>query len=132
MDKVKIIVLPAIDKPSDRKRIKKQYHLKNLDPCPTCNKYTKCQKLCLQAERYINQDEDPDHWDKIKPVAYIEQCNKKTQPNLSTSEIILCNYFIDRMEVKEIAILHYKSRQYVHRLIKKYTQLIIKNIKKSV
>lgn len=99
--------------------------------CDDCPAKIKCNKLCTKMEIYVNQDNNEEAWMRIKPKAYIEKYQKVIFPSLSTTEVILQNYFIDRMEIKEIAESHCKSRQYVHRVVKKYTGILIDNIKKS-
>ncbi len=100
--------------------------------CEKCNKRTKCKALCLEAEDYINQDINPDSWIKIKPSASIERRQVTTMPDsVSTTEIILQNYFIDRMTPGEIADNLYKSRQYIYKVINKYSLILKQNIQKT-
>jgi hypothetical protein len=86
---------------------------------------------CEQVEDYINQDYNEDDWLKISFTDRIEGYEMKTKDTVSTTEAILQNYFIDRMNPKEIAEKHYKSQQYIYWLIKKYTVLIANAIKKA-
>jgi DNA-directed RNA polymerase specialized sigma subunit len=100
--------------------------------CTDCPKRAKCKHLCYRAEEYVNQDNDDEPWINISSAERIEQLEAKTMETVSTTEAILQNYFIDRMTVKEIAEKHCKSRQYVHKLIKKFTKILSSNIKKSI
>lgn len=101
--------------------------------CKTCPLYKCCSSLCSDAIAYINQDADPKSWRKIRPTDQIERIQTTKMPdNLSTTEIILQFYFIDRMEVREISNRLFKSRQYIHKVIKKYSNILKQNIQKSV
>jgi DNA-directed RNA polymerase specialized sigma subunit len=100
--------------------------------CTDCLEYKQCKEPCREVEAYINQDDNADAWIKIRPSEHIEQWGAAKMPdNVSTTEVILQNYFIDRMQPKEIAEKHYKSKQYVYRIIKKYSAIITENIKKA-
>lgn len=98
--------------------------------CQDCPKYLKCRQLCPDAEKYVSQDET--QWQKICFTVQIEEMEIKPMSGLSTTEAILQNYFIERTEPKEIAKNLKISKQYVYRVIKKYSEIIKKNIKKSV
>jgi DNA-directed RNA polymerase specialized sigma subunit len=99
--------------------------------CQECDKYLKCRELCEQAEKYVNQDTGETQWQKISFTIQIEEMELKPMSGLLTSEAILQNYFIDRMKQCEIAQKYGISRPYVSKVVKKYSALIIKNIKKS-
>lgn len=101
--------------------------------CIQCVKKKKCITLCAEAEAYVNQDNrDDTAWIKIKPKAYIDQMKGVKMEGVTTTEAILQNYFVDRMDPKDIAKKYYKSTQYVYWLIKKYKAIIADNIKKSI
>lgn len=101
--------------------------------CTECPDYKSCKEPCSEVEAFINQDENPNAWLKIRPSEHIEQWGCTKMPdNVSTTEAILQNYFIDRMKPKDIADRYYKSQQYVYYVIKKYSKIITENIKKSV
>ena len=122
--------MPTIGKSSDRAKVQKRYEVK---PCPSCPDYEACTKPCKKLERFLNHDDGLESWKKIKTVSHLNGKHAKEMPQgLSTCEAILINYFIDRLTPAQIANKHYKSRQYIHRVIKKYSKLIIQNIKKSV
>ena len=100
--------------------------------CKDCPLYKDCKKVCLEVSQYINQDENEDAWIKIRFTNKIEiRPNAKMKESVSTTEVILQNYFIDRMKPKDIAERYYKSPQYVYRVIKKYSRIMIENIKKA-
>jgi len=100
--------------------------------CQECPKYLKCRNLCPDAEKYTDQDNDASQWQKISFTVQIEEMEQRPMSGLLTSEAILQNYFIDRMKQSEIAKKHEVSRAYVCKVIKKYSSLIIKNLKKEV
>lgn len=100
--------------------------------CQECKHYLNCRQPCQEIDDFINQDDNEDAWLKIRFTDKIERCDLKNRDGVSTTEAILQNYFIDRMEPKEIAEKYFKSRQYVYWVIKKYTSIIAANIKKSV
>jgi DNA-directed RNA polymerase specialized sigma subunit len=100
--------------------------------CKDCVHYKYCHRPCIAVSKYINQDENEDAWLKIKFTNKIEiRPNAKMKESVSTTEVILQNYFIDRMKPKDIAERYYKSQQYVYRIIKKYSKIIAENIKKA-
>jgi radical SAM protein with 4Fe4S-binding SPASM domain len=125
----KIRKMPNINKSSDRAKVNKRYNLK---PCPRCKHYKICTEPCGKVDRFSNQDDNEDAWKNVRPIAHIENLTKEVPKGLSTCEAILINYFVDRMTPPQIAKKHYKSRQYVYRIIKRYSAIIIQNIKKSV
>jgi hypothetical protein len=91
----------------------------------------KCKSPCKAIEEYIAQDTNDEQWLNIYFTDRIEVYEMESKETVSTTEVILQNYFIDRMSPKEIAEKHYKSQQYIYWLIKKYTVLIAKAIKQS-
>lgn len=99
--------------------------------CPKCKLYKTCTTPCREVEDYINQDYNEGAWMKIKPKANIDHYQPKMEGNLSTSEIIFQNFFLDHMSISEIAKSNYKSRQYVHRVVRQYEKIIIENAKKT-
>jgi DNA-directed RNA polymerase specialized sigma subunit len=100
--------------------------------CKDCVHYKYCHRPCIAVLQYISQDENEDAWLKIKFTNKIEiRPNAKMKESVSTTEVILQNYFIDRMKPKDIAERYYKSQQYVYRIIKKYSKIMIENIKKA-
>jgi hypothetical protein len=126
----KVRKMPTIGKSSDRAKVRKRYQVK---PCPSCQQYLDCVKPCIKLERFLNHDDGLESWKKITTVSHLNGKHAKEMPQgVSTCEAILINYFIDRLTPAQIANKHYKSRQYIHRVIKKYSKLIIQNIKKSV
>lgn len=100
--------------------------------CQDCPKYLKCRQLCDEAEKYASQDEDQTQWQKISLTVQIEEMESKPMHGLLTTEAILQSYFIGRMKQSEIAKMYSVSRPYVCKVIKKYSALIIQNIKKEV
>jgi DNA-directed RNA polymerase specialized sigma subunit len=100
--------------------------------CCDCPYFKHCKSLCPEAESYADQDNHPEAWFKIKSTDKIEMIQPTFPEKLSTTEIILQFYFIDRMDVREIAKKTFKSRQYVHRIIKRYSQIIKQTIKKTI
>jgi len=100
--------------------------------CQECPKYLKCRSLCPDAEKYANQDDDVSQWQKVSFTVQIEEMEAKPMQGLLTTEAILQDYFIERMKQSEIARKHSKSRPYISKVIKKYSALIVKNIKKEV
>ena len=122
--------MPTIGKSSDRAKVRKRYRVK---PCPSCPDYIDCDKPCIKLERFLNHDDGLESWKKITCIPHLNGKHAQEMPQgVSTCEAILINYFIDRLTPAQIANKHYKSRQYIHRVIKKYSKLIIQNIKKSV
>ena len=103
----------------------------NMESCKGCPLYHKCKIPCPEVNEYINQDENEDAWLKIHFTNKIEVWDAKTKESVSTTEAILQNYFLDRMKPKDIAERYYKSQQYVYRIIKKYSKIMIENIKKA-
>jgi DNA-directed RNA polymerase specialized sigma subunit len=100
--------------------------------CKDCSHYKYCKKPCIAVLQYINQDENEEAWVRIRFTDKIEaKGNIKGKEAVSTTEVILQNYFIDRMKPKDIAERYYKSQQYVYRIIKKYSKIIAENIKKA-
>jgi hypothetical protein len=83
-------------------------------------------------EIYANQDNNDDAWRQIVIMEEIEECPSRLCEGVSTTEAILQNYFIDRIEVKKIAERYYKSRQYIHYIIRKHKIRMAEIIKKSV
>jgi DNA-directed RNA polymerase specialized sigma subunit len=102
-----------------------------MESCKGCPLYRKCKIPCPEVNQYINQDENEDAWLKIRFTNKIEIWDAKTKESVSTTEAILQNYFLDRMKPKDIAERYYKSPQYVYRVIKKYSKIMIENIKKA-
>ena len=122
--------MPTIERTSDRAKVQKRYQVK---PCPSCPEYQDCVNPCEKLTRFLNHDDGLESWKKITTVSHLNGKHAKEMPQgVSTCEAILINYFIDRLTPAQIAKKHYKSRQYIHRVIKKYSKLIIQNIKKSV
>lgn len=100
--------------------------------CKDCVHYKYCHRPCIAVLQYINQDENEEAWVRIRFTDKIEaKGNIKGKEAVSTTEVILQNYFIDRMKPKDIAEKYYKSKQYVYRIIKKYSKIMIENIKKA-
>jgi DNA-directed RNA polymerase specialized sigma subunit len=100
--------------------------------CTKCPARAKCTKLCKKMEEYVNQDINPRAWNKIRPSENIEKVQTSKMPdNLSTTEIILQFYFIDRMTPQEIANKLFKSDKYVYKIIKKYSDILKENIQKT-
>jgi DNA-binding CsgD family transcriptional regulator len=56
----------------------------------------------------------------------------KLPDKLTTTEIILQLYFVDKKTTKEIMDIVMVSQQYVSKTILKYKPIIVENIKKSV
>lgn len=100
--------------------------------CIDCPKREECIKTCKAVNKYINQDDDPELWKNVIPINYIEDCESKIKQGVSTTEAILQNYFIDRLTIPQIANKYYKSRQYIHKTIKKYSRIMVFYIKQSV
>jgi hypothetical protein len=126
----KIRKMPTIDKSSDRAKVRKRYQH---DPCPPCPHYRNCTEPCERVTKFLNHEDGLESWKKITCIPHLKGKHAKEMPQgVSTCEAILINYFIDRLTPAQIANKHYKSRQYIHRVIKKYSKLIIQNIKKSV
>lgn len=101
--------------------------------CDRCRRRNKCVYPCKHVEDYINQDNNTEQWAKMTFTPLIDESGTIEMPSiLSTTEIIVQNYFLDRMSIKEIAIMHYKSRQYVSRVVAKYKRIMKENLKKKV
>ncbi len=100
--------------------------------CLDCPKYLKCRELCLLAEKYVNQDDDVTQWQRISLTVQIEQMESKPMQGMLTSEAILQDFFIKRLKQSQIAKKYEVSRPYVSKVVKKYSALIIKNLKKEV
>jgi DNA-directed RNA polymerase specialized sigma subunit len=96
--------------------------------CRNCPNYAVCKELCPIAARYANQDK-VNRREIIIKDKYMETRQAKPE-TMSTTEIIILLYFIDRTPITKIAESLYISRQYVSRIIKKYKSIIIKNLKK--
>ena len=104
--------------------------MKKID-CMKCQHYKYCKKPCPAALEYIDQDNVDKSWRDIDLTNTIDQYRPSEAAKLSTTENILIDYFINAMKPVDIAQKHYKSRQYVHKIIKKYSSLMIVSIKKS-
>jgi hypothetical protein len=99
--------------------------------CMKCQHYKYCKEPCPAAAEYIEQDNIDKTWRKINVASDLDQFRPSDASGLSTTENILIDYFINAMKPVDIAQKHYKSRQYIHKIIKKYSSLIIVSIKKS-
>lgn len=101
--------------------------------CSRCPRRPTCRTLCQKAEEYAGQDEDKKQWEDVRFMPEIDNLTPPprgtTPDNLSVTELILQSYFLDRMSIQEIAVQHYRSRQYVYRLIARYKRRIIAALK---
>jgi hypothetical protein len=100
--------------------------------CMKCQHYKYCKEPCPAASEYIEQDNIDKTWRKIDVASDLDQFRPSEASGLSTTENILIDYFINSMKPIDIAQRHYKSRQYVHKIIKKYSKLMIISIKKTI
>jgi hypothetical protein len=99
--------------------------------CTNCRKRKTCTAICDKIEEFVNQD-NIGSWSKIRFTNNIDERIIDTNPKiLSTTEIIIQNYYIDRMTVKQISETHYKSRQYIYKIIRKYSNILKENLLKS-
>jgi predicted DNA-binding protein (UPF0251 family) len=104
--------------------------------CNECLKKPLCLKLCLKAEKYVNQDYVP-----LTEVIYKEKSIDQQFPignpfpDLSTrtsEENIIIMFFRGGIKQSDIAENINVSRQFVHKIVKKYRLIIRKNLKIQV
>lgn len=99
--------------------------------CQDCSKKSTCTKLCPEAEEYVNQDRTSQkHF--VPPSKPIQGTAPLKIITKSRDELILLAYFVDRKTQREIADMFYISQPMVHKIIKKYKEIIAENIRKAV
>ena len=106
--------------------------------CQDCTKRSTCKELCPDAERYVGQDEVTSTREVINSdgdVSEIYTSRPSEEWPLSTksrSELILLMYFTDRLTQAQVAEKIGVSRQYVSKIIRKYSNMLKGNIQKTV
>jgi len=107
--------------------------------CTTCPNYPTCTNLCLEAEAYVNQDEVPQREipvsnltdipieefviDGIRysSIDYHDIVKAQTKYQFSDKIFdILFAYYVEGRNQPETALIHFVSKQYVHKIIHKY------------
>ena len=99
--------------------------------CKDCDKYLSCKSLCEAAKIYVNQDKVTK---KKKEVLSGVHEYYKDQHDISATnsreELIILLYFQDHKRVTEISNMLIVSHQYVSKTVKKYQEIVKKNLKK--
>jgi hypothetical protein len=130
-----VTICPAINKTSDRykinkKRGRKRKTLSDDWTCDLCHLKPTCQKLCPPMQWIAEQVEiEPPKETPLSNPDY-EQISKKWPETNTTSENIFCMFFFDRLTQEQIANKLYVTQQYVSKVVLKYKNILIKNLKK--
>lgn len=132
-----IIQCPTINKPSDRYKVNKKRGRKKkvfrFDDwsCDLCHLKPTCKKLCPPMQWLAEQVEvEPAKEQPINNPDF-EHISKKWPETNTTSENIFCMFFFDRLTQEQIANKLYITQQYVSKVVLKYKNILIRNLRKQ-
>lgn len=133
---MEIIICPTINKTKDRAKINKERGITSAKiykgewSCDLCRLKPKCKEICPPMEYIVAQVEvEPPKEQPIENPQY-ERKSTKWPESPTTSENIFCMFFFDQLSQVEIANKLYISQQYVSKVIRKYKEILIKNLRK--
>lgn len=99
--------------------------------CEMCKQVTRCKKLCPPIEWYVSQDQVEPGKERPLPPESIGNRKFPAMPeNLTTTEIIFLMYFVDKKTQPEIAEKLLVTQQYISKVVNKYKQIVITNLRK--
>lgn len=133
---MKITICPTINKTNDRARVNKERGVKPVTiykgewSCDLCRLRPKCKEICPPMEYIVAKVEVEPPKEQPADNPQYERKSAKWPESPTTSENIFCMFFFDQLSQVEIANKLYISQQYVSKVIKKYKNILIKNLRK--
>ena len=100
--------------------------------CDMCHRKHKCKFLCPPMEFYVDQGTiEPNQEKPLTPDVLGYRSFPTWPENLTTTELIFIMFFVDKMKQPEIAEKLYITQQYVSKVIVKYKEIIMANLRKQ-